>query len=137
MLALLCLAWLPFSQWGEAFGKARGVVDLFFTLIFVMSAVLLTAAWAMLPLPAPHPRRPWVALALLAVYVRKFFDAGLPLQLITSVVALAGAAVLLGLARRALARAELMASHPSPPPARRGSHDMKFARKAHAKRASS
>ncbi len=100
VLALLCLAWLPFSQWGEAFGKARGVVDLFFTLIFVMSAVLLTAAWAMLPRQPLTRAAPWVALALLAVYVRKFFDAGLPLQLITSVVALAGAAVLLGLARQ-------------------------------------
>jgi PAT family beta-lactamase induction signal transducer AmpG len=100
VLALLCLAWLPFSQWGEAFGKARGVVDLFFTLIFVMSAVLLTAAWAMLPRQPLTRAAPWIALALLAVYVRKFFDPGLPVQLATGVVALAGAALLLGLARQ-------------------------------------
>ena len=89
----------PFSQWGEAFGKARGVVDLFFTLIFVMSATVLTAAWRCCrasPSPAPPPGRARPAGRLRPQVLRRW----LPLQLVTSVVALAGAAVLLGLARQ-------------------------------------
>jgi PAT family beta-lactamase induction signal transducer AmpG len=38
VLALLCLAWLPFARWGDALGAARGVLDLFFTLAFVTAA---------------------------------------------------------------------------------------------------
>ena len=99
VLALLCLAWLPFAQWGGEFGAARGVVDLFFTLAFVMSAVLLLAGAALLPRASLTRAAPWVALALLALYARRFAEPGPALQALTSAVALAGAACLAGLAR--------------------------------------
>lgn len=99
VLALLCLAWLPFARWGDALGAARGVLDLFFTLAFVMSAVLLLAGAALLPRAGLTRAAPWVALALLALYARRFAEPGLALQAFTSAVALAGAACLTGLAR--------------------------------------
>lgn len=100
VLAALCLAWLPFSQWGDLLGKAQGVVSLFFTLVFVMAAVLLTAAWALLPRQPLTRAAPWVALSLLVVYGRKFFEPGLPVQLATCAIAVAGALLLVGLARQ-------------------------------------
>jgi PAT family beta-lactamase induction signal transducer AmpG len=99
VLALVCLAWLPFSFWGDAMGKARGVVNTFFTLGFVASAVMLLAAAAMLPRTLLTRAAPWVALGLLLMYARNFIAPGQALQIVLAVMALSGAALLFQLAR--------------------------------------
>ncbi len=71
-LALLCLAWLPFQQWGDQLGAARSIVNLFFTLVFVASAVVLLAAAALQARSVFTRLAPWAALALLLMYARNF-----------------------------------------------------------------
>lgn len=100
LLALLCLAWLPFSAWGDLLGKAQGIASLFFTLFLICAAVVLLAASAMWERGWFTRVAPWVALALLAIYLRRFFEPGLLPQLLTGAAALTGAALLAWLARQ-------------------------------------
>jgi PAT family beta-lactamase induction signal transducer AmpG len=99
ILAIACLAWLPFAHWGAQLGAAQGIVNTFFTLGFIASGVLLLAAAALLPRSIFTRAAPWMALALLLLYARRFFDPSLVLQASTSLVALAAALMLLKLAR--------------------------------------
>lgn len=101
VLSLACLAWLPFQLHGTVLGAARPIVDLFFTLVFVASAVVLLAAAALQARSAFTRLAPWLALGLLAMYARKLVGTE-PLGLwVFGTVALAGAA---GLARLAVHR---------------------------------
>jgi PAT family beta-lactamase induction signal transducer AmpG len=100
VLALACLGWLPFAAWGSHLGRAQSIVALFFTLVFVASAIVLLAAAALWPRGAFSRGAPWVAAALLAIYARRFFDPSLPAQVLTCAAALAGALLLAWLARQ-------------------------------------
>ncbi len=99
ILALACLAWLPFAHWGAALGAAQGIVNTFFTLGFIASGVLLLAAAALLPRSLFTRVAPWMALALLLLYARRFFDPSLALQAVTSLVTFTAVLMLLYLAR--------------------------------------
>lgn len=99
VLAAVCLAWIPFMLDLEAAGKARGIVNTFFTLGFVAAALMLLAAAAMLPRSLLTRLAPWVALALLLMYARRFFEPSLLLHGVLGATVLAGAALLIGLAR--------------------------------------
>ncbi len=98
VLALLCLCWLPFQWQGDGLGAARSIVNLFFTLIFVASAVVLLAAAALQARSAFTRLAPWVALALLAMYARNFVGSEPAWHWLFGAVALVGAALLARLA---------------------------------------
>ena len=115
-LALVCLGWLPFQHWGAALGAAQGVVNTLFTLGFIAGALVLLAGAALLPRSLLTRLAPWVALALLALYARRFAPPGPGLQLVCGAVALAGALVLAAVARQPWAA--LAAPAPALPPAR-------------------
>jgi MFS transporter, PAT family, beta-lactamase induction signal transducer AmpG len=100
LLAVLCLAWLPFIAWGEGLGRAQGLMSMFFTLVFVASAVVLLAASALWPRGTFSRAAPWVAVALLAIYARRFFEPSPLVHIATAVVACAGGALLLWLSRQ-------------------------------------
>ena len=100
VLALGCAAWLPFTYWGHQLGKAQGIAGLFFTLVFVASALVLLAAAAMWVRGAFTRLAPWVAVALLAIYARRWVDPAPWVHALTCVAALAGALLLGWLARQ-------------------------------------
>ncbi|MFN0126494.1 MAG: MFS transporter [Verrucomicrobiales bacterium] len=100
VLALLCLAWLPFAAWGSELGRAQVIVALFFTLVFVASAVVLLAAAALWPRGAFSRIAPWAAAGLLAIYARRFFEPSALVLALTSTTAGAGALLLAWLARQ-------------------------------------
>jgi PAT family beta-lactamase induction signal transducer AmpG len=99
VLAVLCLGWLPFMLQPELFGAARPIVNTFFTLVFVASALMLLAAAAMLPRSILTRAAPWVALALLAIYARRFVESGPLLHTLLGLTVIAGALLLAALAR--------------------------------------
>ena len=75
VLALGCLAWLPYrSGWFDA-GAAAPMFETLFTLIFVASAVFLAAGAAALGDSQPRLGRAglWLAPLLLAMYLRKWW----------------------------------------------------------------
>ncbi len=104
VLGLCCFAWLPFRLAPEALGKAAPVMDIFFTVIFVGSALFLLAGAAVLvPKTQAWLMRLglWVAPLLLAMYARKWighFPAGA--EWLFRIVPLLGGALLLTLAWR-------------------------------------
>jgi len=100
VLALGCAAWLPFTYWGHQLGKAQGIAGLFFTLVFVASALVLLAAAAMWVRGAFTRLAPWGAVALLAIYARRWVDPAPWVQALTCSAALAGALLLGWLARQ-------------------------------------
>ncbi|MBB5205373.1 PAT family beta-lactamase induction signal transducer AmpG [Inhella inkyongensis] len=100
ILALLCASWLPYQLWGEHLGGAQEIVGIFYTLIFVGGALVLLAGTAIVPRSALTRATPWLALALLALYARRWLPAGPELIAATSAVALAGAAALWVMARQ-------------------------------------
>jgi PAT family beta-lactamase induction signal transducer AmpG len=99
VLAVLCLAWIPFMLDPEFLGAARAIANTFFTLIFVAAALMLLAAAAMLPRSVLTCAAPWIALALFAMYARRFFEPGPLLHAALGLVAVAAAAALVALAR--------------------------------------
>jgi PAT family beta-lactamase induction signal transducer AmpG len=99
ILALLCVSWLPFQFWGAKLGGAQEIVGIFYTLIFVGSALVLLAGAAIVPRQTLTQWAPWLALALLALYARRWLPSGAALTVVTCGVALAGAAALWALAR--------------------------------------
>jgi len=76
LLALACLAWLPYGQWHAALGKAQPILGTLFTLVFVASALFLLAAAAVLRDASPGLARAaaWVAPLLFAMYLRYHVD---------------------------------------------------------------
>lgn len=73
-LALLCVAWWPYSFWKEAFGAAQPIMGTLFTLVFLMSALFLLASRAVLGAGAGVAVRAggWLAPLLALLYVRYF-----------------------------------------------------------------
>lgn len=73
MLALGCLAWLPYRMGWWSAGAAAPVVETAFTLVFVASAVFLAAGAMLLADSAPRLRTAGLLLAplLLAMYLRQ------------------------------------------------------------------
>ena len=53
VLGLMCLAWLPYRIWHEAFGAAQPIAGTVFTLVFIASALFLLAGRAVLGDAAP------------------------------------------------------------------------------------
>ncbi|MCP5285149.1 MAG: MFS transporter [Burkholderiaceae bacterium] len=88
VLALGCLAWLPYRlQWWSA-GAAAPMMETLFTLVFVASAVFLGAA-ALMPDATTVTRRigGTMAVLLLAMHLRKWFPAFDPAYLTVPLVA--------------------------------------------------
>ena len=100
VLASACLMWLPFTVWGEELGKAQGIAGLFFTLVFVASAVVLLAAAALWARGGFTRLAPWLAVALLAIYARRWVEPAPWVQSLTCLVVLSGAVLLAWLARQ-------------------------------------
>ena len=111
-LALLCLAWLPFNHFQDSLGAARPMLGTLFTLVFIASALFLYAG-SLQGMGAGLARASrWLALLLLALYVRYFIGGwasslGLDAAAVQAAarwvfdaVALAAALLLLALARR-------------------------------------
>lgn len=99
-LAIACLAFLPFQHWGAALGAAQGVVNTLFTLVFIASALVLLAGAALLP-PSPNTRiAPWLALALVALYARRFVEPGPWVQVVCTGVIGAAVGTLVVMARQ-------------------------------------
>jgi PAT family beta-lactamase induction signal transducer AmpG len=104
VLALGCLAWLPYSRWHDALGSGQPIAGTFFTLVFVASALYLLAGSAVLRVTAPRLARlaVWVAPLLFAMHARYHVDtlarwsgASAPtLALVLDAFALIGAALL-------------------------------------------
>jgi PAT family beta-lactamase induction signal transducer AmpG len=117
LLAAGCAAFVPWWLLHDPRGPATGVAQTVFTLVFVASALFLGAA-SLLQRPTAAWRRAlrWLALALLALYARRFLgaDATLPLQAGVAGVAAAGA---LALVRVALAPWPGLSPAPAPAPA--------------------
>ncbi len=76
-LGLLCLAWLPYSQWQTSFGAAQPIMGTLFTLIFIASAVFLLTARAVLAQAGGWLARSgvWLAPLLALMYSRYYLDA--------------------------------------------------------------
>jgi PAT family beta-lactamase induction signal transducer AmpG len=74
VLALACLAWLPYSAWHASFGAAQPVVGTFFTLVFVASALFMLAGAAVLDACSAGLKRAgvWIAPLLLLMHGRYF-----------------------------------------------------------------
>jgi len=73
----MCLAWLPYRAWQEAFGAAQPIAGTLFTLVFIASALFLLAGRAVLGDSARTLTRAgvWLAPLLLAMYARYHVDA--------------------------------------------------------------
>jgi PAT family beta-lactamase induction signal transducer AmpG len=108
-LGVLCLAWLPCWALRDAFGKAQPIMDTFYTLVLIASALFLLAAREVLGRAAGAWQRAalWVAPLLLLMYGRNFLAQleGLPplrlaAEALVYLVPPVGGLVLLGLARR-------------------------------------
>lgn len=109
VLGLACLAWLPYWAGHELLGRGQPIVNTFFTLVFIASALYLLASREALGQAAGGWRRPalWAAPLLLAMHGRYYVDrlAGSPnlhaaAQGLVYMVPLLGGLVLLGLASR-------------------------------------
>jgi PAT family beta-lactamase induction signal transducer AmpG len=76
-LGVMCLAWLPYRTWHEAFGAAQPIAGTAFTLVFVASGLFLLAGRAVLGDTARILTRcgVWVAPLLFAMYARYHVDA--------------------------------------------------------------
>ena len=74
VLAVLCLAWLPYWASREHFGAAQPIVATFYTLVFISSALFLLAGREVLGAAAGAWRRPalWMSVLLLLMYGRNF-----------------------------------------------------------------
>lgn len=75
-LGLACLAWLPYSVWQSALGKAQPIAGTLFTLVFIASAVFLLVARLMLG-RAQHPAlrfAPALAVLLALMYLRYYLE---------------------------------------------------------------
>lgn len=77
VLGVLCLAWLPYRTWHDAFGAAQPIAGTLFTLVFVGSALFLLAGRAVLGDSARALTRigAWIAPLLLAMHARYHIDA--------------------------------------------------------------
>jgi MFS transporter, PAT family, beta-lactamase induction signal transducer AmpG len=116
VLGLMCLAWLPYGIWHEAFGAAQPIAGTVFTLVFIASALFLLAGRAVLGDAAQGLTRigAWLAPLLFAMYARYFIDGiagwfsflmpaerfGSSVEIVMYGIALASGVVLLLLARR-------------------------------------
>lgn len=76
VLGVLCLAWLPYRTWQDAFGAAQPIAGTVFTLVFTASALFLLAGRAVLGDAARTLTRlgAWIAPLLLAMYARYQID---------------------------------------------------------------
>lgn len=76
VLALGCLAWLPYSHWHALLGSGQPIAGTFFTLVFIASALYLLAGSAVLRDTAPRLARiaVWVAPLLFAMHARYHLD---------------------------------------------------------------
>lgn len=76
ILGLMCLAWLPYRIWHEAFGAAQPIAGTVFTLVFIASALFLLAGHAVLGDTTRALTRvgAWLAPLLFAMYARYFID---------------------------------------------------------------
>jgi len=102
VLGLMCLAWLPYRAWHDAFGAAQPIAGTVFTLVFVGSALFLLAGRAVLGDAARRLTRfgVWLAPLLLAMHARYYIDFNGAAETVMRAVPLAGGAVLLLLALR-------------------------------------
>jgi PAT family beta-lactamase induction signal transducer AmpG len=75
-LGLLCLAWVPYSHWSDAFGAARPIMGTLFTVIFIASALFLLAGRAVLGDAGGRMAQigAWTAPLLILMYARYFLD---------------------------------------------------------------
>ena len=75
-LGVLCLAWLPYHYFTDAFGAAKPIMDTLFTVIFIGSALFLWAGKAVLGAAGGASARvgAWVAPGLVLMYARYFVD---------------------------------------------------------------
>jgi PAT family beta-lactamase induction signal transducer AmpG len=108
-LGLCCIAWVPYWADHEAFGAAQPIMSVFFTLVFIASALFLLAGREVLAGAAGSWRRAalWMAPLLLAMYLRTWVGklSGVPVlhglaQAFLFLVPLAAGIVLVALARR-------------------------------------
>jgi|JI10StandDraft_1071094.scaffolds.fasta_scaffold51567_2 PAT family beta-lactamase induction signal transducer AmpG len=84
VLGLLCLGFVVWWQLHDRSGRAAGLVNTLFTLVFVASALFLYAGTLLQPLSAAGQRLSrLLALALLLVYARRFVPA-LPTEALAS-----------------------------------------------------
>ena len=76
VLGLMCLTWLPYRAWHDAFGAAQPIAGTVFTLVFVGSALFLLAGRAVLGDAARRLTRfgVWLAPLLLAMHARYYID---------------------------------------------------------------
>lgn len=97
VLGTACLLWVPYKLNQAALGAAGPIFETVFTVVFVASALFLLAGASVLGGSARTLARPapWIALALLAMYARRWVDAPLALWLAVPVL---GGAWLLALA---------------------------------------
>ena len=108
-LGLCCLAWVPYWADHGSFERAQPIMAVFFTLVFIASALFLLAGREVLAAAAGGWRRAalWIAPLLFAMYARKWLDnlSGIPplyvaAQALVYLVPLAAGVVLLALATR-------------------------------------
>ncbi len=73
-LGVLCLAWLPYSHWSDAFGAGKPIMGTLFTVIFIGSALFLLAGKAVLGHAGGNVARAglWVAPLLILMYARYY-----------------------------------------------------------------
>ncbi|HET9822463.1 MAG TPA: MFS transporter [Burkholderiaceae bacterium] len=97
VLGLACLMWVPYKLNQAALGAAAPIFETVFTVVFVASALFLLASASVLGAGSRTLARPapWMALALLAMYGRRWFEQPAMLWLLVPV---AGGAWLLALA---------------------------------------
>lgn len=97
VLGLACFMWVPYKLDTAMLGAAGPIFETVFTVVFVASALFLLASASVLGASARALARPapWVAVALLAMYARRWVDAPLALWLVVPVL---GGAWLLALA---------------------------------------
>lgn len=108
-LGLCCLAWVPYWATHQSLGRAQPIMAVFFTLVFIASALFLLAGREVLAEAAGGWRRAalWLAPLLFAMYARHWLDrlSGLPplhlaARALVFAVPLAAGVVLLALATR-------------------------------------
>jgi PAT family beta-lactamase induction signal transducer AmpG len=75
-LGVLCLAWVPYSHWSDAFGAAKPIMGTLFTVIFIASALFLLAGRAVLGEAGGRMAQigAWTAPLLILMYARYFLD---------------------------------------------------------------
>jgi MFS transporter, PAT family, beta-lactamase induction signal transducer AmpG len=100
-LALLCLAFVLFSLWGAATGKAQALLGLFFTFGLVLAAVVLAVGGALAGPGMAKRCAPWVAAALQGVFLLRFAPPAAWVDACRVTAALAGAGLLAWLSRQA------------------------------------